>query len=114
MAKEKINLKKELQSYRFDFNLWQKIPCSKEDNKKYEQLLKKGGPLPEGVFPYIFEESPTNEFYTIDKNNLTESEKQEYLRYNQLTFLKTIKNCVLFFTILAVISLVICLFAFIS
>lgn len=109
MAKEKINLKKELQSYRFDFHLWQKIPCSKEDNKKYEQLLKKGGTLPDGVFAYDY----NNEFYTIHAANLTEEEKQEYIALKQLSFIQTILNCVLFFTILAVISIVICLFAFI-
>ena len=52
MAKEKINLREELRLYKFDFDLLQKIPCSKQENKKYQKLLKEGGVLPEGVFVF--------------------------------------------------------------
>ena len=52
MAKEKINLRDELRLYKFDFDLLQKIPCTKQENKKYQKLLKDGGVLPEGVFAY--------------------------------------------------------------
>ena len=37
---------------------------------------------------------------------MTEEEIAEYLRYKELKMLRTIKNCVVFFTTLAVISLV--------
>ena len=39
MAKENINLRNELRLYKFNFDLLQKIPCSKKDNKKYEKLF---------------------------------------------------------------------------
>lgn len=76
MAKEKINLRNELRLYKFDFDLLQKIPCSKKDNKKYEKLLKDGGVLPEGVFAYGYEsgDASTTEFYTVYEADLTEAE----------------------------------------
>ena len=39
MAKEKINLREELRLYKFDFDLLQKIPCSKQENKKYPLIV---------------------------------------------------------------------------
>ena len=108
MAKEKINLRDELRSYKFEFGLLQKIPCSKQENKEYHKLLEDGGTLPEGVFAYTFDDCTlTGEFYTVYETDLTESEKNEYLTYKKLNLIKTIKDCVLFFTILTIIGLIV-------
>ncbi len=108
MSKEKINLREELQSYKFDFDLLQRIPCSKQENKEYQKLIKDGGVLPEGVFAYVYDsgEASTTEFYTIYKADLTESEIAEYLTYKKLSLIRTIKNCVVFFTVLTIIAMV--------
>lgn len=107
MAKEIVNLKKELRSYKFEFNLLQRIPCSKQENKEYQKLLKEGGTLPEGVFAYVYEGQPsTSEFYTVHEEDLTDAEIAEYLTYKQLSLIKTIKNCVMFFTVLTIIGMV--------
>ena len=108
MAKEKINLRDELRSHKFEFDLLQKIPCTKQENKKYQKLLKDGGTLPDGVFAYVYDtgETSTSEFYTIYETDLSESEIREYLTYKQLSLIKTIKNCVLFFTVLTIIGMV--------
>lgn len=107
MARKKINLRDELRTHRFEFDLLQKIPCSNQENKEYEKRLKEGGTLPEGVYAYEYESgTSTNEFYTIYETDLTESEIREYLTYKQLSFIRTIKNCVLFFTVLAIITIV--------
>ena len=108
MAKEKINLREELRTHKFEFDLLQKIPCTKQENKEYQQLLKDGGTLPEGVFAYFYDtgETSTSDFYTIYETDLSESEIREYLTYKQLSLIKTIKNCVLFFTILTIIGMV--------
>jgi len=110
MKKEKINLRDELHLLKFEFDLLQKSPCSKEENKMYKKLLKEGGCLPEGVFAYIYDNGDisTTEFYTIYEPDLTEAEIAEYLTYKKLSLIKTIKNCVMFFTILAIIGLTIC------
>lgn len=108
MAKEKINLRDELRAHKFEFDLLQKIPCTKQENKEYQQLLKNGGTLPEGIFAYVYDtgETSTSEFYTIYETDLSESEIREYLTYKQLSLIKTIKNCVLFFTVLTIIGMV--------
>ena len=112
MAKEKINLRNELRLYKFDFDLLQKIPCSKKDNKKYEKLLKDGGVLPEGVFAYGYEtgDASTTEFYNIYEADLTEAEIVEYLTYKKLSILKTIQNCILVLTVSSIIYMVVSIF----
>lgn len=108
MAKEKRNLRDELRSYKFEFDLLQKIPCSKQENKDYRNLLKNGGVLPEGVYAYVCDDGETSktEFYTIYETDLTESEISEYLTYKKLSLIKTIKNCIMFFTVLTIIGMI--------
>lgn len=112
MAKEKTNLRNELRLYKFDFDLLQKIPCSKKDNKKYEKLLKDGGVLPEGVFAYGYEtgDASTTEFYTVYEADLTEAEIVEYLTYKKLSMLRTIQNCILILTVSSMIYMVVSIF----
>ena len=116
MAKRKIDLRKELRSYKFEFDLLQKIPCSKQENKVYAKLLKDGGVLPEGVFAYVYEDEAisTTEFYTVYESDLTESEVTEYLTYKKLSLIRTIKNCIMFFTVLTVIGMVAYFFIFLN
>ena len=108
MPKEKINLRDELRSYKFEFDLLQKIPCTKQENKEYQNILKAGGVLPDGVFAYVYDsgETSTTEFYTVYETDLTEAEIQEYLTYKQLSLIRTIKNCVVFFTVLTIIGMI--------
>ena len=112
MAKEKINLREELRLYKFDFDLLQKIPCSKQENKKYQKLLKDGGTLPEGVFPYGYDNGDvsTTEFYTVYEADLTEPEIAEYLTYRKLSMLRTIQNCILVLTVSTIIYMVVSIF----
>lgn len=112
MAKNKIDLKEELRSLYFDALLLQKIDCSREDNKKYNQLLKKNVPLPDGVYEYKTETGEaTGSFYKVYQPELSQEEKLEYITFKQLKMISTIKNCVLFFTALTVISMAITFFA---
>lgn len=108
MAKEPLNLRRDLDGYRYEFNLLQRIPCSKEENIRYQKLLKEGGALPEGVHPYTYDNGVVSEtaFYTVYQSELTEDEKREYIALRQLSMMRTIRNCILFFTALAVISLI--------
>ena len=112
MAKEKVKLRDVLNSYKFAYDVMQKIPCSKAENKQYQQILKEGGVLPDGVYAYIDElgVASTTEFHTVYETDLSQQEILEYLTYKKLDFIRTIKNCVVFFTVLTVISLIISLF----
>ena len=102
MAEERSDLRKKLDSYKFEFGLMQKIPCSQEENEEYLKILKSGGTLPEGVYAYYND----LEFYTVSQPDLTEAEVAEYLTYKKLKLLKTIKNGVMFFVVLTIIGLV--------
>ena len=67
--------------------------------------------MPDGVYAYRYDDgrTSTEEFYTIYEPDLTEQEITEYLTYKKLSFLRTIKNCVLFFTVLTIITIVVSL-----
>ncbi len=108
MDEKKVDLREALREYKFKFDLLQKIPCTKEENKVYAKLLKDGGTLPEGVYAYVYESGAesSDEFYTIYEPDLTEAEIAEYLTYKRLSILNTIKNCVMFFTVLTIIGMV--------
>ena len=110
MAKYITNIKKILKDFYFEELLLQKINCSREDNKKYKKMLKNGEPLPNGVFEYkdgIDETDGMGTFYTIYKPDLTQEEKLEYILFKQMSMIRTIKSCVVFFTIVTVISMII-------
>lgn len=108
MAKQIVDLRNKLRAYKFEYDLLQDIPCTNQENIEYQKVLKEGGTLPKGVHPYVYDtgEVSQTEFCTTYKSDLTESEINEYLIYKQLSFIKTIKNCVLFFTISAIIGIV--------
>ena len=107
MAKKKIDIRQELRSYKYEFDLLQKIPCAPVENKAYLKLLKAGQPLPDGVFRYEYQSGiESDEFYTVYEPELTADEIAEYLTYKKLHMLRTIKNCVVFFTVLTILSLV--------
>ena len=52
MAKEKKDLREELQNFKYDFDVLQKIPCTEKENKEYKQLVKAGKPLPKDIYPF--------------------------------------------------------------
>lgn len=112
MTKEKKNLRDELRYHKFEFDLLQKVPCTKQENKAYSQILKQGGTLPEGVFAHIYDNGDisTTEFYTIYEADLSEAEIREYLTYKQLSLIKSIKNYIRFFGILTIIGMVVYFF----
>lgn len=107
MAREKRDLRQDLTEFKEKFNLIQKIPCSNEENKRYTQLSREGKPLPENVHKYDYSAGMDDEeFYTLYIPELSADEINEYLTYKQLALLNTIKNCVVFFTVLTIIGLV--------
>jgi len=108
MAIKLVDLKKEIEAYKFDFNFLQKIDCSMEENKKFKQMIKDGQPLPEGIHQY---EDTSYIFYQVCEIELTEKEKDEYIIFKQLEYLRSIKNSMLFFVILTIISMVITIIA---
>ena len=73
-------------------------------------MIKDGEPLPDGIFQYKDQTgTPVDSFYTIYKADLDEKERLEYFILKQSLNIRTIKNCVVFFTVLAVIFLLLLL-----
>ena len=70
--------------------------------------MKAGEELPEGVRAYVDPDGEVSDkvFYRVCAADLTEGERNEYFALTRLSLLKTIKQCVMFFTILAIIGLV--------
>lgn len=102
MSNDKNDLRKILRSYKIDFGVLCKTPCSKEDSAKYKQILKEGGSLPEGVYAVEYlNGSLPDEFYTVTPAGLEDAEIKEYLMYKKLSMLKTVKNCLVFLAGLA-------------
>ena len=102
------NLRNKLRSHKLEYGLIRQNPCTEKENKVCQKILKSGGSLPEGIYPYVYEGGEVSEtdFCTISEPDLTEAEIREYLTYKQLHMIKTIKNCVLFFTVLTVLSVI--------
>ena len=114
MANKKINMKKELLAQRFKFDLMQRVSCTEDESKEYRQLLADGGTLPKDVYSYVDVTTSMTMFYRVYEAELTEAEKSEYIAYKQLGYLKTIKNCCVFFTTITLIGMIAYLAFFLS
>lgn len=102
-----MNLTEELVSLKCRLGIRKEIECTWGENKTYRQLLKDNKPLPQGVqCSNPDSENEYKYFYTIKKTSLSKEELAEYVQYKQLETLIAIKRCVVFFTVLTIISLI--------
>ncbi len=103
------NLKNELIDLKVESKILNKISCSPEKNKEYEELVKNGMPLPKDVYPYMYDDGePSSKcFYEITGPELTQEELMEYIALKQLRMVNTIKKCALYFTITSIIASII-------
>ena len=110
------NIKEQLDEYRLKYDLYDQRLCTDEENKAYRELLKQGENLPEDIYPIDASLEDMNitgktKFLELLRTELTQAEIMEYLMYQKLDMLTTIRNCIVFFTVLAGIAL---LLSFIS
>ncbi len=88
------------------YDLYEKALCSQKENQEYKDLLKQGKRLPEDVRTNDdWRNVNDSEFYRLVRPELTQEEITEYLMYKKLDMLKTIKNCVVFLTVLMIIGI---------
>ena len=104
-------IKEVLDEYRLKYDLYDQRLCTDEENKAYRELLKQGEKLPEDIYPIDASLEDMNitgktKFLELLRTELTQAEIMEYLTYQKLDILATIRNCVVFFTALTVISLI--------
>ena len=115
MAKDALDIREELRRTKFELNLLQCVDCSAEDNRWCLHLVKSGQELPQGVYrKKDIDGRELDLFYTVYDPQLTEQEMQEYIALMQYKEIRTIRKCVVFFTVLAVISLIVGIIAGIS
>mgnify|MGYP006976137685 CR=1 FL=1 len=83
------------------------------DNKKrkeYESIFVNGGTLPPNI---IRRKHPLNgdvQYYEIEKTDLTEEEQKQYMFLKLMSDVQSMKNCMIFFTVITIISLIATLF----
>ena len=102
-----MKLTKELEQLKHKLGILQEVDCTDSENEEYRKLLSQGASLPDGVLRRNPDSS--NEFarfYTVKETELSKDSLSAYLQYKQLCTLITIKKCVVFFTVLTIISLV--------
>ena len=103
MPKQVINAKADLYNAKLDTGLIVKVPSSSKEHGEYLTMTKEGKGLPEGVLKGV-DEYGIESFYREAK--LSERETREYIELLQYEELRTIRKCVVFFTVLVVISLI--------
>ena len=100
---EKIDPWKELRDYRREYQVAQGLFCSEKDNEKFAQMVQDGIPLPDGIYEYKGG-SAEKRFYTVCAPDLSADEIAELLTYKKLSYLRTIKNCLVYFVTLTIIG----------
>jgi hypothetical protein len=93
------DLRTELRTMRFEFDILQRIPCSEEENRAFKRYLEDGQDLPQGVYRYRNSDGKNSdsEFYTVYEPDLNEREINEYLTLRKLQILKSIKSTIAVF-----------------
>jgi len=96
------DLRKELEELSFDLDITQQKFCSKEEEK---ELIKIG----KDKFPSDIKTDINGDYFRYVRANLSENEIKELISYRQTKYLKSIKNSMLFFIVLSVVSILISL-----
>ena len=95
------DLKKELRENMIELDFIQKQWCTKEEEKEIKMLRKEKKDLPEG----IIQDTDDSHFRWVE-SNLSNDEINHLLKLRQTLYLRTIKSCMIFFVVLAAISLI--------
>ncbi len=95
------DLRAELREMRFALDLTQKVYCNKDEEKSLRKMKKEKLPLPDDI-----KIDDDGFFYRHIDTDLSEQEIEQLFSYRQITYLRSIKNSMLFFVILATISII--------
>ena len=91
--------------------MYEKALCTQKESEEYKDLLEQGKRLPEDVYRADSDwrnvnDAGDSEFFRLVRPDITQEDIMEYLMYKKLDMLKTIKNCVVFFTVLVIIGII--------
>ncbi len=76
--------------------------CKNKECEQYRKMEKEGSSLPDDIFP-----TELGSYRKIIDSDLSEDEEAFYLKLKQAQYIKTTKNCVLFFTVVYIVTLAI-------
>ena len=103
MKNDTYSLKEQMKSYKVDYNLFRKTPCTEGESNEFLQTIHSGEPLPNDI---LCVEIDKKYFYRLEQSDLTKEEEREYLIFQQLSLLNTIKNYLRFIVILAAVGII--------
>ena len=109
MAKIIHDLKEKIKSKDEQLGTWTREYCVGEEFDTIKSLYDENKQLPKGVSHDVIIEQDgkrVDRFYRFVTVELSDDEWKEYIALKQYMDIHTIKNCVVFFTVIAVISLV--------
>ena len=107
MPEEQTNVMCEYDKRLYEYGFKQRQDCTDEENAQYLEMINNGETIPDNVGRHLDEkEQPTENFYRIEKAEMTYEQRMEYLAMKQHEVLVTIRNCTLFFTVLTVLGLI--------
>jgi len=95
------DLKKELFRLKVEFDIIQQCYCSIEEEKDLNLLTKNKQPLPDDM-----KTDDVGNHYRFINANLSKDELDEFLLLRQIKYLRTIKNCMIFFVLLVILSFI--------
>lgn len=81
------------------------IDCTAEENEMYLEMQKQNQPLPYNIVRRSVGEALLDEFCRIVPMEVPMEKIRKYCALRNAKNINTIKNCILFFTTLAIISL---------
>ena len=99
------NLRKELFRMRLEFDIIQQVQCSNDEEKHIKHLIKTKHPLPDDIH---YDNDGT--YYRYVNSDISKEDMEELLLYRQLKYLKTIKNCMIFFVFLTILPFIVAIF----
>jgi hypothetical protein len=101
MNEARNEFNKKMEQFKYDNKLSDKYTCSKEEEQEYRRLLKQKESLPNGVY-----KAENGVYYKLQELTISKEERDEYLAYTQIALLGSIKRCLQFFVILAIIGII--------
>jgi hypothetical protein len=97
---EMADSKYKMRALLYDLGILVKEACTEEENEQLSFMEEQGEKLPEDVHKY----AQPNTYYRLVKSNMTEDEITRVIMLKQTQYLRTIKNCLVFFVALTIIS----------
>lgn len=74
------------------------------DDMKWAEMKKNGEELPEDVF-----EDTDGKYFRLEPSEMSREDELLFVQLKQLKYIKTIRGCVIFFVVLAVIGILLLL-----